>query len=77
MSFKLFIHLELIGLMQLFTKLFFGYRKWTMDTIMIADSGLLNVYFSTFVLLAKLTASQVTRVVKNLSANADERDKLK
>ena len=48
-----------------------------MDTIMIADSGLLNVYFSTFVLLAKLTASQVTRVVKNLSANAgDERDKL-
>ena len=48
-----------------------------MDTIMIVDSGLLNVYFSTFVLLAKLTASQVTRVVKNLSANAgDERDKL-
>ena len=63
--------------MQLFTKLFFGYRKWAMDTIMIVDSGLVNVYFSTFVLLAKLTASQVTRVVKNLSANADERDKLK
>ena len=63
--------------MQLFTKLFFGYRKSTMYTIMIADSGLLNVYFSTFVLLAKLTASQVTWVVKNLSANAgDERDKL-
>ena len=62
--------------MQLFTKLFFGYRKWAMDT-MIVDSGLVNVYFSTFVLLAKLTASQVTRVVKNLSANADERDKLK
>ena len=63
--------------MQLFTKLFFGYRKSTMYTIMIADSGLLNVYFSTFILLAKLTASQVTRVVKNLSANAgDERDKL-
>ena len=38
---------------------------------------LLNVYFSTFVLLAKLTAFQVTQVVKNLSANAgDERDKL-
>ena len=74
---KLFVHLELIGIMQLFTKLFFGYRKSTMYTIMIADSGLLNVYFSTFVLLAKLTASQVTRVVKNLSANAgDERDKL-
>ena len=63
--------------MQLFTKLFFGYRKWAMDTIMIVDSGLVNVYFSTFVLLVKLTASQVTRVVKNLSANADERDKLK
>ena len=48
-----------------------------MDTIMIVDSGLLNVYFSTFVLFAKLTASQVTQVVKNLSANAgDERDKL-
>ena len=63
--------------MQLFTKLFFGYRKSTMYTIMIEDSGLLNVYFSTFVLLAKLTAFQVTRVVKNLSANAgDERDKL-
>ena len=74
---KLFVHLELIGIMQLFTKLFFGYRKSTMYTIMIADSGLLNVYFSTFVLLAKLTAFQVTRVVKNLSANAgDERDKL-
>ena len=74
---KLFVHLELIGIMQLFTKLFFGYRKSTMYTIMIEDSGLLNVYFSTFVLLAKLTASQVTRVVKNLSANAgDERDKL-
>jgi hypothetical protein len=63
--------------MQLFTKLFFGYRKSTMYTIMIADSGLLNVYFSTFVLLAKLTASQVTWVVTNLTANAgDERDKL-
>ena len=74
---KLFVHLELIGIMQLFTKLFFGYRKSTMYTIMIEDSGLLNVYFSTFVLLAKLTASQVTQVVKNLSANAgDERDKL-
>ena len=74
---KLFVHLELIGIMQLFTKLFFGYRKSTMYTIMIADSGLLNVYFSIFVLLAKLTAFQVTRVVKNLSANAgDERDKL-